>query len=1095
MLIFAFHPIGLHAQGAYFFDGQDDFIKAIADPPQSSFNGEGFTIEAVFQIEDLLPEQVIVSQSQTVSGQPFNIGVFGNGNPYVKANGQTYTAENVFLEPGICYHLSIVFTFEEILFYLNGSLVDALYHLVPLPELSDTSSFYFGMHYPNEQTSFFGRMEEMRIFTNQRTSTEISNYLFKNLDIANDYKFATYSFGDNLAGLETTDPYFYYHNTGFLGGESHFSSSIPRFTTQSCMMEEPESIGSPFCSSFQWSCNAATVTNPAEMLCNGDFEQYCSALNNPPSWAEAPHAFNAVGSQGITGSDVVNWEQDSINAILTGQNQLTNSSPDFYVKEGLGTNGTGFNLRLGSGTLGLKNPPTNTHNGNGNAFMGLLGLNRDNPIRFYQERARTLLKNGQNLTPGTKYTFSGWFYKANIGIPPYNHTNDSGSVKVYFTDASGSNSYFADSVVIPDATHISTNNGWVFDSVSFITPSSLPGNLQYMVIEASMTLSDRKAYIYLDDLSLIEGNTYTINPTNQFPQYVYTGSQNDFFNRKIKVDANNNIFTSIAIVNGPVSGEIGITNPQTFATAPQDMADFATLIVKYDDNGLLQWSKLLPNIFVTDFDFTSGDDLFVVGYTQGAEFKGSMVCDSKPGGTWPYSPGDYYNGSHINFKGSFSTTFYCGNSSFCFDQTLVPPGSGSIMRPTIDNRYNENIYVGTLQNSNGNLTLSEAYGHTGEEKALGVQVVGNTAYISADITHSSDMIMYNSCSSGIAKNRTFNWGTNPLGNNGQNALLKFDLTNQSPNGVVTGFTPEQTKLMAKNGNNIYFVDYSGSSYTLKRYNTVTSAISSVALGSVEARDLHVNSNGDIYLTTGNGITNTISRYEETPSGLSLDVSANKPNIPYAVSGNSQSTFVFYLKTASTPSPSPVLSIEKIDPSTANFGTALWQKETAGQFMLFSDLKSISHSELLDAATLHNSSDKTAFIGNIITRDANWQLILDNKILQGSSTTPSLDNGHVIVSTIKDLGSTGKFKKGSEKPIADQPNEWSIFPNPTNGLLNISGTSTIKEIQVTDLSGRVIITKSYIDRKAVLDLGHLEKGIYVVYVNSLKGTYREKILLD
>lgn len=72
------------------------------------------------------------------------------------------------------------------------------------------------------------------------------------------------------------------------------------------------------------------------------------------------------------------------------------------------------------------------------------------------------------------------------------------------------------------------------------------------------------------------------------------------------------------------------------------------------------------------------------------------------------------------------------------------------------------------------------------------------------------------------------------------------------------------------------------------------------------------------------------------------------------------------------------------------------------------------------------------------------------------------------------------------------NDLVIFPNPTNGVLNIETEVIIESICVRDAFGRVILAS----KELIIDLGNLEKGIYFVEVQSqfgIKST--ERIILD
>jgi hypothetical protein len=78
---------------------------------------------------------------------------------------------------------------------------------------------------------------------------------------------------------------------------------------------------------------------------------------------------------------------------------------------------------------------------------------------------------------------------------------------------------------------------------------------------------------------------------------------------------------------------------------------------------------------------------------------------------------------------------------------------------------------------------------------------------------------------------------------------------------------------------------------------------------------------------------------------------------------------------------------------------------------------------------------------------------------------------------------------------------SIFPNPTDGLLNVSFTtdkSQSVKIEIFSMNGEMIYSKDYgningsFDKQ--IDLSSVAKGIYILRLISDNGTTNEKILL-
>ncbi len=74
---------------------------------------------------------------------------------------------------------------------------------------------------------------------------------------------------------------------------------------------------------------------------------------------------------------------------------------------------------------------------------------------------------------------------------------------------------------------------------------------------------------------------------------------------------------------------------------------------------------------------------------------------------------------------------------------------------------------------------------------------------------------------------------------------------------------------------------------------------------------------------------------------------------------------------------------------------------------------------------------------------------------------------------------------------------SIYPNPTDGILNISlnnGTSLINQITISDLSGKII---SKLDMQAgsnQIDLSDLQKGMYIIQIKGADKIYRSSIVI-
>ena len=72
---------------------------------------------------------------------------------------------------------------------------------------------------------------------------------------------------------------------------------------------------------------------------------------------------------------------------------------------------------------------------------------------------------------------------------------------------------------------------------------------------------------------------------------------------------------------------------------------------------------------------------------------------------------------------------------------------------------------------------------------------------------------------------------------------------------------------------------------------------------------------------------------------------------------------------------------------------------------------------------------------------------------------------------------------------------SIYPNPTDGILNISNSNgSISNIVLTDIAGKVLVEAAVNSDLAEIDLSSYPKGIYLVKVVTENDSYIEKVVL-
>jgi hypothetical protein len=69
----------------------------------------------------------------------------------------------------------------------------------------------------------------------------------------------------------------------------------------------------------------------------------------------------------------------------------------------------------------------------------------------------------------------------------------------------------------------------------------------------------------------------------------------------------------------------------------------------------------------------------------------------------------------------------------------------------------------------------------------------------------------------------------------------------------------------------------------------------------------------------------------------------------------------------------------------------------------------------------------------------------------------------------------------------------IHPNPSTGIINLTGPGSSYEVQVVNMQGEVK-TNQIISGSAQLDLSHLARGLYIVKIKDEQASYIKKLVL-
>jgi hypothetical protein len=1043
--------VGLHAQStALQFDGHDDYVEAISYPYLSAFNQDGFTVEVIFRKTQDKPDQVLVAQ-QNRNGL-FIIGLTDMGEPFTEVFGERYIAENMMLPNEECHQLSVVYSPDYIDFYVNGNVVYQALNNSGTNILVENEPFYFGQAYPDHATTFFGVIDDMRIFTDVRTAAEIAQFTLTELPLQVTNKYMYFNF-NNSFGAYFPDPY-YSMSKAWLGGIQQIHHQMPQTVEGMCAkpLPEPESVSSacqpmPAC--------ITTGLPPTQLLCNGDFEQYCSVLNGTQQpWVLPEHAFQdlppfltSTNPGSVPGSDVTNWEVGFFSTIQT-------ISPDFFVRNGIGSP-SGFEPTLPySNPNWLAHPPTETYNGTGNAAAGLLSIDGIN------ESIKTTLR--QNLQSNTTYQFSGWFY--NTGIAPtatYTPPPITGFVSVKYSDASGNNLNLAGTASVPYGTTVTNNNGWHFVTITFTTPT-LAANINTFIIENTSTSAPGPGvYCLVDDASLTE-----VQPT-AFPQHINTGEHNDSWHRRLKVDANDNVYIAGKVSNNSPALEFGLPVSTSYPLTTNRRGSF---LAKYSSGGNLMWSRFIDNLLINDFEIMPNGNLFIVGETEAL------------------APGTSTS-TVINWVQTVPTT------------TLpICPGGTPVQ---VDHTNSPNLFVMQVNATTGqNIGTIDGFGGLGSESAKEVEIIGNTAYIAANVDTCTFNVQGVGQQCSFAQGGFLDW--HPIQTAiSENRILTYDLTSGTRNWFANtnaNNTTTRLEMLGTHNADLVLLREDG----IQSLNTGSPSNTPSAIVNLTADFMHVTDNGHIYLIM-NGYTYMHHRLERrlTTSISTIDAVATYQyrdagynwlahNSPLSVCSKGNDVYILGQYVDFTNGNNIFEHyVEKLDfAPSANFGDVIWSVQSAGTNTRYPAYMSAGDWVITEGAPF-NTSSGLAVTANYTSDATSWQLSLPPKTL--AANNGSLQS-HTFVAKIADNGSNGQYNKKESDAVTGK--NFTVYPNPASELVTIESVTPIKQIDLLTVNGQLLITQKVNDVDAFnLLLPELARGVYLLQVITVEGIEVQKLSIE
>lgn len=160
--------------------------------------------------------------------------------------------------------------------------------------------------------------------------------------------------------------------------------------------------------------------------------------------------------------------------------------------------------------------------------------------------------------------------------------------------------------------------------------------------------------------------------------------------------------------------------------------------------------------------------------------------------------------------------------------------------------------------------------------------------------------------------------------------------------------------------------------------------------------------------------------------------------------------------------------------------------------------------------IKNSSNQTIIQGNGYANNQTYEIdieipgndcysfrILDTGSDGGATILLKDVNGTVLNESDGNYGAgyTIEFKHGQLGLSEQDLMAVNIYPNPSNGVINVTSDKTIDNVQVYDLSGKRIRQMSNLSsNKAVLDLSAFGKGTYVLRIETGKTVTTKKVII-
>lgn len=129
-------------------------------------------------------------------------------------------------------------------------------------------------------------------------------------------------------------------------------------------------------------------------------------------------------------------------------------------------------------------------------------------------------------------------------------------------------------------------------------------------------------------------------------------------------------------------------------------------------------------------------------------------------------------------------------------------------------------------------------------------------------------------------------------------------------------------------------------------------------------------------------------------------------------------------------------------------------------------------------------------GRALAKDANGNILITGDF---SSSSVSFGDHSVYTSGGADIF-IAKIDAGMVGVDDVFQTQLSLFPNPSNGIINIENNTEIEKISVFNLQGKLILETAVGKEKAEIDMSSFANGVYMMNIQSGNYTVTKKVVL-